>query len=59
MVLEMPPGKAFQNRLIEDGEVLMGMTIARNPTSCAYDQINEEQILVQIQNSYHGQFLQF
>ena len=59
MVLEMPRGKAFQNRLIEDGEVLMGMIIARNPTSHAYDQINAEQMLAEIQNSYHGQFLQF
>ena len=59
MVLEMPPGKAFQNRLIEDGEVLMGVIIAVNPTSHAYDQINAEQMMAEIQNSYDGQFLQF
>ena len=51
--------EAFQNRLIEDGEVLMNMIIARNLTSHAYDQINAEQALAEIQNSYHGQFLQF
>ena len=51
--------EAFQNRLIEDGEVWMNMIIARNLTSHAYDQINAEQALAEIQNSYHGQFLQF
>ena len=51
--------EAFQNRLIEDGEVWMNMIIARNLTSHAYDQINAEQALAEIQNSCHGQFLQF
>jgi len=37
----------------------MNMIIARNLTSHAYDQINAEQALAEIQNSYHGQFLQF
>ena len=51
--------EAFQNRLIEDGDVWMSMIIARNLTSHAYDQINAEQASAQIQNFYHGQFLQF
>ena len=51
--------EAFQNRLIEDGEAWMNIIIGRNLTSDAYDQINAEQALVEIQNSYHGQFLQF
>ena len=50
--------EAFQNRLIKDREVWMSMIIARNLTSHAYDQINAEQALAQIQNFYHGQFLQ-
>ena len=51
--------EAFQNRLIEDGEAWMQMIMARNLTSHAYDQINAEQALAEIQNSYHEQFLKF
>ena len=51
--------EAFQNRLIEDGEAWMKMIVARNLTSDAYDQINAEQVLAEIQNSYHEQFLKF
>ena len=51
--------EAFQNRLIEDGEAWMKMIVARNLTSHAYDQINAEQALAEIQNSYHEQFLKF
>ena len=51
--------EAFRNRLIEDGEAWMKMIMARNLTSHAYDQINAEQALAEIQNSYHEQFLKF
>ena len=51
--------EAFQNRLIEDGEAWMKMIVARNLTSHAYDQINAEQALAEIQVSYHEQFLKF
>ena len=37
----------------------MKMIMARNLTSHAYDQINAEQALAEIQNSYHEQFLKF
>ena len=51
--------EAFRNRLIEDREAWMKMIVARNLTSHAYDQINAEQALAEIQNSYHEQFLKF
>ena len=37
----------------------MSMIIAKNLTSHTNDQLNAEQALAEIQDFYHGQFLQF